>query len=306
MSTSVPNENGNPSVQKGFIIFRTGTESGLSISYGGATPTALTAQSGFTIYSIPKEANWKIARFDFTKAPVGGQVVKIESTQSAFALGYITGHTQNNDCYAYFSAYGFELPDTTWMCGSSVTLEGGYAMSYLWTFPDNSTATTPSITATQEGVYTLKMYQDSNEVTASTYVRPSEHLRRIGRYLPMASQLRPWNVVDQHRRRHFAHVYDRPSQPASPVQAGDNGQPVHDGIQRKRQSRRILLHPARQPPPDGPLPRGRTMIIHPGHLRRTPCKGGNAEGSHILSAPGFPLCGTPNHLPLRNFLFPLR
>ncbi|MDR1937838.1 MAG: hypothetical protein LBQ73_04990, partial [Tannerellaceae bacterium] len=68
----------------------------------------------------------------------------------------------------------FEFPDTTYICApnTSVTLDGGYAMSYLWTFPDGiTTAHTPSITATEEGVYTLVMDQDPNIVTATTYVR---------------------------------------------------------------------------------------------------------------------------------------
>jgi hypothetical protein len=57
------------------------------------------------------------------------------------------------------------------MCGSSVTLEGGYAKDYLWTFPDGHTESTSSITATQEGVYMLEMNQDPNIVTASTIVQ---------------------------------------------------------------------------------------------------------------------------------------
>jgi hypothetical protein len=159
-------------VQKGFIVFRDGTESGFTISHGGAAPTALTAQPNFVTYAIPNETNWKVARFDFNPVPAAGQVITVRSTQSAFSLGYITGNEGNNNSFGYFSAFGtFEFPATTWMCGSSVTLEGGYARSYLWTFPDGSTATTSSITATQEGVYTLVMDQDPNIVTATTTVQ---------------------------------------------------------------------------------------------------------------------------------------
>ena len=153
--------------QKGFLVFRTGTQSGFTVQYGTASPVPLT----LTPLDIPNEADWKIARFDYASPPTGGRIVSIRSTQSAFSLGYITGSTGNNS-YGYFSAFGaFEFPAVTYMCGSSVTLQGGYAMSYLWTFPDGSTATTSSIVATQEGEYTLVMNQDPNTVEAKTTVQ---------------------------------------------------------------------------------------------------------------------------------------
>jgi hypothetical protein len=165
---SVTASSANPELQKGFIIFRTGTQGSFSISYGPASPVAL----NLTPLDIPNVDDWKIARFDFQLPPAGGQVVMVESTQSAFSLGYIIGNTTNNDSYGYFSAFGtFEFPDITWMCGSSVTLQGGYARSYLWTLPDGNTATTPSVVASQEGVYTLEMDQDPNIVTATTRVQ---------------------------------------------------------------------------------------------------------------------------------------
>jgi hypothetical protein len=160
----------NPLVQKGFLIFRTGAQAGFTIQYGTDTPVPL----ALTPQEIPNVADWKIARFDFAEAPPAGQIIKVESAQSAFSLGYITGNTKNNNSYGYFSSFGeFEFPEITYLCGPSVTLQGGYAMSYEWTFPDGHTETTPSITATQEGVYTLemKMSQDGYTVTASTTVR---------------------------------------------------------------------------------------------------------------------------------------
>ena len=152
---------------KGFLIFRTGMESGFTIRYGTASPVPLT----LTPLDIPNVAEWKVARFDYAAPPSAGQVIQIESAQSAFALGYITVFSGSGS-YGYFSAFGtFEFPAITYMCGTSVTIQGGYAKSYLWTFPDGSTATTSSIVATQEGEYTLVMDQDPKWITAKTTVQ---------------------------------------------------------------------------------------------------------------------------------------
>jgi hypothetical protein len=59
------------------------------------------------------------------------------------------------------------------MCGSSVRLDGGYAMHYRWTFPDGHIEegeTLSSILATDPGPYILEMTQDPNTVTATTTV----------------------------------------------------------------------------------------------------------------------------------------
>jgi hypothetical protein len=159
-------------VQRGFLVFRTGAESGFSIKYGTGAFSTLS----LTPLSIPNVPEWKVARFDYAgSVPTAGRAVTIQSTKSAFALGYITGNTANNDSYGYFSAFGefrFASGDITWMCGSSVVLEGGYAKSYKWTLLDGSIIEGPSsITATQEGLYTLEMDQDPNTVTASTTVQ---------------------------------------------------------------------------------------------------------------------------------------
>ena len=162
-------------VQKGFLIFRNGAENGFTIKYGSEEVSSLP----LVPLDIPNVPDWKVARFDYQTAPAptpdnpqGGQVITVGSEESAFSLGYITGDVPNNNSYGYFSAFGtFELPAITYLCGSSVTLQGGYAKSFLWTFPGGATATTSSITATQEGLYTLEMDQDGNTVIASTTVR---------------------------------------------------------------------------------------------------------------------------------------
>ena len=155
------------SVQKGFLIFRTDAENGFRIKYGSEPFADLTLSP----LDIPNVADWKIARFDFSAAP-SARIVTVESTQSAFSLGYITGEVLINDSYGYFSAFGtFEFPAITYMCGSSVTLQGGYAMSYKWSFNGEVISTEPSIVATQEGEYTLVMNQDPNNIEAKTTVQ---------------------------------------------------------------------------------------------------------------------------------------
>ncbi|MDR2809486.1 MAG: hypothetical protein LBB84_02875 [Tannerellaceae bacterium] len=163
--------NGTTLLQRGFLIFRTDTQGSFTISYNGGAPAPL----ALIPLNIPNVADWKIARFNYNNAPTAGQVIKVQSTQSAFALGYIVGDAPNNDSYGYFSAFGdFEFAggDTTYMCASSVVLQGGYAKSYTWTYPNSSVVTGPSfITATEEGLYTLEMDQDPNTVIATTYVK---------------------------------------------------------------------------------------------------------------------------------------
>ncbi|MDR1644763.1 MAG: IgGFc-binding protein [Tannerellaceae bacterium] len=161
---------GTPKVQVGFLIFRTGKESSFTIKYGSLATTSLS----LTPLDIPNVPEWKIARFNLNVAPSGGEVVKIQNEQSPFSFGYITGNDVNNDSYGFFSAFGdfrFAGGDTTFMCGSSVILQGGYAMSYKWFFGGELVGTGTSYTATQEGLYTLEMNQDPNIVTASTFVR---------------------------------------------------------------------------------------------------------------------------------------
>jgi hypothetical protein len=157
-------------VNKGFIIFRTGTQGGFTIRYGADAFIPLT----LTPLDIPNVPQWKIARFDFNYNDnlADGRVITVQSSQSAFSLGYIMGHNINNDSYGYFSAFGaFEFPAITYLCGSSVTLQGGYALSYEWRFNGAVISTESSIVATQEGEYTLKMTQDPDVVIATTLVQ---------------------------------------------------------------------------------------------------------------------------------------
>ncbi|MDR1938795.1 MAG: hypothetical protein LBQ73_09920 [Tannerellaceae bacterium] len=159
--------------EKGFLVFRAGAQNDFKISYGSISNATLNVG---TVYDVPNLSTWKVARFDLPSA-ANNQSVTIQNAQSPFSFGYIAANypTSNMTCYGYLSAFGeFEFADTTYICASntSVTLDGGYAMSYLWTFPDGiTTATTPSITATEEGEYTLVMNQDPNIVTATTVVR---------------------------------------------------------------------------------------------------------------------------------------
>jgi hypothetical protein len=158
--------------EMGFLVFRSGAQGDFKISYGSTSNATLNVG---TVYNVPNLSTWKLARFNL---PTGAnnQAVTIQNTQSPFSFGYIAANstTNNMTCYGYLSAFGdFEFADTTYMCVSStsVTLDGGYAMSYDWTLPDGTHANTSSITATDEGEYTLEMYQDPNIVTATTYVR---------------------------------------------------------------------------------------------------------------------------------------
>jgi hypothetical protein len=154
--------------QKGFLLFRSGAQGSFTLSYGSTNvPLSLTP------LDVPNVPDWKIARFDLPAVPTNGRIVTIRSSQSPFSFGYITGAYAGNNSYGYFTAFGnFELPDTTYMCGNSITLDGGYAMNYLWTYPGGvTTATTPSITVTEEGQYTLVMNQDPNVLVATTYVK---------------------------------------------------------------------------------------------------------------------------------------
>ena len=62
-----------PIVQKGFLVFRTGTEAGFRITYGSGSPSAMSLEP----LDIPNVAEWKIARFDFNTAPSAGQIIKV-------------------------------------------------------------------------------------------------------------------------------------------------------------------------------------------------------------------------------------
>jgi hypothetical protein len=89
-------------------------ESDFTITHGSGALKALTTQLDFTVYAIPNETDWSVARFDYDTVLSASQIVTVQSTQSIFSLGYITGSTTINNSYGYFSAYGaFEFPTIT-------------------------------------------------------------------------------------------------------------------------------------------------------------------------------------------------
>jgi hypothetical protein len=163
--------------EMGFLVFRTGTgiSSAFRISYGSTQNATLNVGTPFAVPNLP---DWQIARFSLPAA-ANNQVVTIRNELSPFSLGYIAANTSSSimTSYGYFSAFGdFEFPDdngTTWMCGTSVRLDGGYAMYYRWTFPDGHIEEGKNlsyIVATDPGPYILEMNQDPNWVSASTIV----------------------------------------------------------------------------------------------------------------------------------------
>ena len=134
------------------------------------------------IQGLPGTVGWNFMRI---KLPddANNKVVNLYNKNSVFSLGYYSGNYTGGDpifqyynTYGYFSGYGdwsFEA-DTFWRCSDNtyqpVTLMGGYAKSYLWTLPDGSTLTTPTISARQEGRYILEMDQDYRIVKDTTWV----------------------------------------------------------------------------------------------------------------------------------------
>jgi hypothetical protein len=158
--------------EKAFLVFRTGTASGFTISYDGNTSPL---NVGAPI-SIPLVAEWQCARFDLPTA-ANDKVVTIANPQSKFSLGYIAANSgtigyPRMTFYGYMSQFGtYSLSDTTNKCpGASVTLDAGYAASYDWTLPDGSHLYTQTITATDTGVYSVDVNLDPIIYTTTTRV----------------------------------------------------------------------------------------------------------------------------------------
>jgi hypothetical protein len=108
--------------RKGFLVFRSETESYFKITYGSVNNAPLSVGAP---YPVPNVSEWKVARFDLSPG-ADNQVVTIQNDRSPFSFGYIAGG--GGTSYGYFSAFGtFAFPDTTWMCGTSVALLGGYS-----------------------------------------------------------------------------------------------------------------------------------------------------------------------------------
>jgi hypothetical protein len=127
--------------------------------------------------TVPGMSDWKYTRKDIS-ALVASGFVDVSNSTGAFSLGYFyTGSaTGTSASFGYFSAYGtFDFPGggITWLCGSYVVLAGGYAKSYEWYFNGNPIPgeTGPSLVATEEGIYKVRMDQDGTFVEASTEVR---------------------------------------------------------------------------------------------------------------------------------------
>ncbi|MDR0799386.1 MAG: PKD domain-containing protein, partial [Dysgonamonadaceae bacterium] len=155
--------------KKAFVVFRSGTDTDFNITIDGVT-NSLNIGTPYTISTI---TGWQVARFDLPN--VNEKYITISNNKSIFSLGYFAANSSSNTMtsYGYLSQFGYFsfATDTLYKCpGSSVTLDGGYALSYLWTYPDGSTATTPTITTDMPGKYILQLDQNPTNVTDSIYV----------------------------------------------------------------------------------------------------------------------------------------
>ncbi|MDR1102389.1 MAG: IgGFc-binding protein, partial [Tannerella sp.] len=150
-----------------FLLFRDGSEGDFSLSYGNTTVTPQ-----LTTMPIPDIPDWKAAKYR-SPAVAANQVVTIRNASSMFALGcFSTNITTGGASFGYLSAFGnVSFPDTTYKCiGTGITLDAGYAANYDWTLPDNTTATTATVIATDTGRYTVTVNQDPITFTISTVV----------------------------------------------------------------------------------------------------------------------------------------
>ena len=134
------------------------------------------------IQGLPGTVGWNFMRVKLPDA-ANNNVVNLYNKNSVFSLGYYSGNYTGGDplfqyynTYGYFSGYGdwsFET-DTFWRCAEEmhrpITLMGGYAKSYLWTLPDGSTLTTPTIKAKDEGMYILEMDQDYRTIKDTVWI----------------------------------------------------------------------------------------------------------------------------------------
>jgi len=134
------------------------------------------------IPGLPGTVGWNFMRIGLSDDS-NNDVVHLSNTNSVFSLGYYSGSNTGTDplfqyynTYGYLSGYGdwsFEI-DTFWRCADEryrpITLMGGYAKSYLWTLPDNSTLTTPTIKARDEGMYILEMNQDYRVIKDTVWI----------------------------------------------------------------------------------------------------------------------------------------
>ena len=149
-----------------FVLVRDGNEGDFTVNGNASTLLA----TDFT--TVPNMSGWKYARKDIS--PLTAGTVVINNSGGAFSLGYFyTGAAGGASAsFGYLSQFGsLSFPDTTYICdGSTITLDGGYALSYLWTLPNGSTLTTSTITVSDTGLYSVVADQDPFLVSASTRV----------------------------------------------------------------------------------------------------------------------------------------
>jgi hypothetical protein len=168
------------------VLVRVGNESMFKVNNSS---TVLTA-SDFS--PIPNMAGWKFARKNITSLVLSGTpgTVRVNNPSGPFSLGYFQA-PGGSAMFGYISSFGdFEFPeDTVYKCsGSTYTLDGGFALSYLWTLPDGTTATTPTLNALQTGKYKLTVNQDPHLVKDSIWV--------LDRYDGTKIVSSPTNILD--------------------------------------------------------------------------------------------------------------
>jgi hypothetical protein len=152
------------------LLFRTGSEGDFTLSYGSVNNSPITLTATMTVPGMPE---WTAAKFA-VPAATQGNVVMIKNTSSMFGLGCFVNYPTAGfgTSYGYLSSYQmYALSDTTYKCeGADVTLDAGYGDSYEWTLPDGSTLNTPTITATDTGLYIVTVTLNQNSVTDTTLV----------------------------------------------------------------------------------------------------------------------------------------
>lgn len=160
-----------------FLVFRESAKDNFKID---GVPLSITPiKVGFE--------DWMYAKADLTNTTGAQQVCVIENTAGAFSLGYFNGAPTTTAVYGYLSEFGtFSFAsDTIYHCGSSYTLDAPYALSYKWTLPDKSTASTSKITATKSGKYILTVDQDPYTLTDTIYLQLQNFNHRLS--MPVGS-----------------------------------------------------------------------------------------------------------------------
>ncbi|MDR2138945.1 MAG: IgGFc-binding protein, partial [Tannerella sp.] len=152
----------------GFLVFRTGTHTDFTVTCDGKT-TALSLSP----FAIPGMSEWQAAKTSLP-SEMQNKVINIRNAASPFSYGYFSINTTTGGAsYGYLSAFGdFDFgEDTVYKCtGAPYLLDGGYALSYDWTLPDGSSASTSSLSAVEPGLYKLTVNHDPMLQTDSIWV----------------------------------------------------------------------------------------------------------------------------------------